>query len=97
MAGSGVVPWKQFADPARRVFGDAGQDVGEPGVFFDAVESAGHEQAVHHRRPLAAAIRRDAMMPEVWDVRLRSLIHFIRSWGRQRWSSAINSMTALAI
>ena len=50
------VPWKQFADPARRVFGDAGQDVGEPGVFFDAVEPAGHEQAVHHRRTLAAAI-----------------------------------------
>ena len=40
----------------RRVGGDAGEDVREPGLWVDAVHFRGHDQAVHRRGALAAAV-----------------------------------------
>lgn len=34
-----------------------GQDVSQPGLMADIVEPGGNDQAAHHRRALAAAIR----------------------------------------
>ena len=39
-----------------RQLGDAGEDVGEPGLRVDVVEFGGADERVHHRRPLAATI-----------------------------------------
>ena len=39
-----------------RHLGDAGEDVGEPGLGVDVVELRGADERVHRRRPLAAAI-----------------------------------------
>ena len=38
------------------MLGDAGEDVGEPGLGVDVVELGGADEGVHHRRALAAAI-----------------------------------------
>ena len=39
-----------------RVLGDAGEDVGEPGLRIDVVHLGGDDQAVHDGGALAAAI-----------------------------------------
>jgi hypothetical protein len=39
-----------------RVIGDAGEDVGEPGLRVDAVELGGADQRVHHGGTLAAPV-----------------------------------------
>ena len=49
-------PGEEFVQPGLRLLGDAGEDVGEPGLGVDVVELRGADQRVHHRRPLAAAI-----------------------------------------
>ena len=77
---------------AMRLSRSAGQASG-----FMVIRASGFDQRVDDGGGAAAFIRDDAMMPEVWDVRLRFSIHFIRSWGRPRWSSAISFMTALGI
>ncbi len=50
------VPGQQLVELVGGMFGDAGQDVGEPGLRIDIVELGRDDQAVHTRRPLAAAI-----------------------------------------
>ena len=45
----------------------------------------------------AAGIRRDVMMPGVWDARSRFPTHSIRFRAEARWSSPIRSMMAVAI
>ena len=50
------LPGEEFVQPGLRLLGDAGEDVGEPGLGIDAVELGGADEGVHHRRPLAAAI-----------------------------------------
>ena len=41
----------------NRVIGDVAQHVGEPSLRIDVVHLGGDDEAVHERRPLAAAIR----------------------------------------
>ena len=43
-------------EPGLRLLGDAGEDVGEPGLGVDVVELGGADQRVHRRCSLAAAI-----------------------------------------
>ena len=50
------VPGEEFVQAVLRLLGDAGEDVGEPGLGVDVVELRGADESVHHRRPLAAAI-----------------------------------------
>ena len=50
------VPGEEFVQSGLRLLGDAGEDVGEPNLGGDVVELGGADEAVHHRRPLAAAI-----------------------------------------
>src|SRR5207237_8939147 len=64
--------------PVRRMLGDPGQDVGQPGLRVDVVHFGGDDQAVHRRGALSAAVRRDLMMPGIWGARWRSHIHSIR-------------------
>ena len=42
--------------PGLRLLGDAGEDIGKPGLGVGVVELRGADQGVHHGRPLAAAI-----------------------------------------
>jgi hypothetical protein len=55
-AGPAPIPRQQFVEFLDGMFGDAGQDVGEPGLRIDVVHLGGDDQAVHHGGALAAAI-----------------------------------------
>jgi hypothetical protein len=50
------IPGEEVGKVPGRVIGDAGEDVGEPGLRVDAVELGGADQGVHHRRALAASV-----------------------------------------
>lgn len=50
------VPWEQLVDPDSRVIRDAREDVGEPDLRIDVVESGGLDERVEGRGALAAAI-----------------------------------------
>lgn len=50
------MPGEELGQTGLRYLGDAGKDVGEPGLGIDAVELRGADEGVHHRRPLAAGI-----------------------------------------
>lgn len=50
------VPGVQLVDASDRMIGNAGEDVGGPGLGIDVVELGGHNQAVEERRALAATI-----------------------------------------
>lgn len=49
------MPRKQFMKPVLRRIGDAGEDVGQPGLRIDVVEFRRHDQRRHGRRPGSAA------------------------------------------
>lgn len=51
------IPREQFVEAADGMVGDAGEDVGEPCLRIDVVESTGQDQRIGDRRPLATAIR----------------------------------------
>jgi len=91
------MPGQQLVQPMSRVGGDAREDVGEPGLRIDAIYFWRDNETVHGGSALPATIRRDLIMPGVWDTRLRLRIHFIRFAGGCRWSLPISSMTAIAI
>jgi len=55
-AGPTPIPRQQFVEFLDGMFGDAGQDVGEPGLRIDIVHLGGDDQAVHNGGALAAAI-----------------------------------------
>ena len=55
-AGPTPIPRQQFVEFLDGMFGDAGQDVGEPGLRIDVVDLGGDDQAVHGGGALAAAI-----------------------------------------
>ena len=48
---------RSSSKPVGRVRGDAGQDVGQPGLGIDIVHFGGDDQAVHGGGPLPAPIR----------------------------------------
>ena len=50
------VPRQQLVEPALRHVGDAGEDVGEPGLRIDVVELGGDDQRVHEGGALGAAV-----------------------------------------
>jgi len=80
-----------------RVLGNPGQDVGEPSLRIDVVHFCRDDDAVHNGGALAAAIRRDVMMPGVWDARSGFAIRSIRFVGRCHWSLPISFMTVVTI
>ena len=55
-AGPTPIPRQQFVEFLDGMFGNAGQDVGEPGLRIDVVHLGGDDQAVHNGGALAAAI-----------------------------------------
>ena len=52
-------PWQEFVEPVLGRFGDAVEDIGEPGLRIDVVELCGADERVHRCRPYAAAVRAD--------------------------------------
>jgi hypothetical protein len=51
------------------MIGNTAQHVGKPSLRIDTVEFRRADQGVHCSRSLTATVRRDLMMPEVWDTR----------------------------
>ena len=76
---------------------DAFEDILEVGERLDGMEFRGVDQAGCDRPLPGTAIRRDVMMPGVWDARSRFPTHSIRFRAEARWSSPIRSMMAVAI
>jgi len=50
------VPWEQLVDTADGMFGDAGEDIGKPGLGIDVVEAAGLNQRKDDGGALPAAV-----------------------------------------
>jgi len=48
----GPVPWEQVGELRLRHVGDAGEDVGEPGLRIDVVESRGLCRAANYAEPV---------------------------------------------
>jgi hypothetical protein len=70
---------------------------GKVGVGIDFGELAGLDQRGDHSPMLGPSVRRDVMMPGVWDARLRFAIHFIRFVDGCHWSLPISFMTVVTI
>jgi hypothetical protein len=51
------MPRQQLVETLRWMLRDAGEDVGEPGLWIDIVELGGDDQAVEAGGALAAPIR----------------------------------------
>jgi hypothetical protein len=51
------VPRQQRGKAGDFVIVDAGKHISEPGLRIDAIQARGLNQRVHHRCPLAAAVR----------------------------------------
>jgi hypothetical protein len=59
------VPEQQLLELVGGMIGDAGQDVGQPGLRIDVVELGGDDQAVHEGRalPIEAVLGLSAQLP----------------------------------
>ncbi len=79
------------------MIGDAGDDVGEPGLGIDVIEATSLDERVQDRGAPAAGVRRDVMAPGFWAARLSSPIRSIHSSGRRPLSSPIRRMAAFVI
>jgi hypothetical protein len=77
-----------------RVLGDAGQDVGQPGLRIHVIHLCRSNNTEHGSRPLSAAIRRGVIVPGVWRKKSRSPIRFIHWSGKHLFSAAGTSMAA---
>src|SRR5687768_13436212 len=55
--GGAPVPRQQVRDLLGGMVGDPGEDVGQPGLWVDAVQLRGLDQGVDRRRPFATAVR----------------------------------------
>ena len=55
----GVTPRQQLIQPIDLVIGDAGEDIGEPSLWVDAVQLGRFDQGVGGRGRLAAALGAD--------------------------------------
>jgi hypothetical protein len=51
------IPGQELIQFLDGMLGDASQDIGEPGLRINVIHFGRDDQAVHHRRPLAAAVR----------------------------------------
>jgi hypothetical protein len=51
------------------MIGDTAQHVGKPSLWIDTVEFCRADQGVDCSGALTATVRRDLMMPGVWDTR----------------------------
>ena len=63
------VPGQEFGNAPRRVVSDAGEHVGDVVLRVESVELGALNQGINRRGAAAAGIRRDLMMPGVWDTR----------------------------
>jgi hypothetical protein len=96
--GGCVGPGEQIVDGAVEVaVDDPGDDVGEINVRVDAAEFAVLDQRGDDGPVVAAAIRRDVMMPGIWAVKLSSPIRSIRYSESQLLSLPIGCMAAPVI
>ena len=50
------MPGQEFVEPGGRMIGDPAEHVSQPSLRIDVVHLGGDDQAIHERRPLAAAI-----------------------------------------
>jgi hypothetical protein len=51
------MPGELVIEPLGGVIGDAGQYINKPDLWINVVHPGGDDQAVHHCRPPASAIR----------------------------------------
>jgi hypothetical protein len=51
------------------MIGDAGEQVGDVVLWVESVELGALDQGIDRRGAAAAGVRRDLMMPGVWDTR----------------------------
>jgi hypothetical protein len=91
------MPREKLTNPPDWMIWESGEHVGEPGARVDVVELGGLDQRVDGGGAPPALIRRDVMMPGVWDARLRFAIHFIRFVDGCHWSLPISFMTVVTI
>jgi hypothetical protein len=78
------------------MIGNPGQDVGQPGLRVDVVQFGSDDQAIYRRGALSTAVRRDLMMPGIWDARWRSHIHSTRySAGLRSWLLISSTMAVV--
>ena len=49
------IPGQQVIEPTGGMAGDAGEDIGKPGLRIDVVELRRHDQRGHRRRPVGTA------------------------------------------
>jgi hypothetical protein len=61
------------------------------------VEFCRRDHRRHDGGTVSATLRRDVMMPGVWDARSRFAIHFIRFVDGCHWSLPISFMTVVTI
>lgn len=68
------VPRQEVIEAPSGVAGDAGEDIGQPGLGIDVVELGGLDQRVDHRGSLAAAIRAAEQpgLPAKWHAAQRT-------------------------
>jgi hypothetical protein len=59
------LPWQEFMEPGLRDFGDASEDVSEPGLGVDVVEARGHDEGIHYRGPVRPACGSHPWLAEV--------------------------------
>ena len=90
------VPGQQFGEPVDGMGADACDHVAEPGLGLDAVEFCGPDQRVERGGTLAAAIRGQVIMPDVWRSMCWSPIRFIPTPDRRFWWPATLSMLVFA-
>jgi hypothetical protein len=50
------IPWQQFAKPPLREAGDAGEHIGEPGLWIDIIKLGRHDQRGHDRGAVGTAL-----------------------------------------
>ena len=50
------VPWQQLVELASRMFGDAGEDIGQPSLRIDVVHFGCDNKAIDGRGALPAAV-----------------------------------------
>lgn len=54
--GGDQVPGQEFVDPVDRVLGDASEELAQVGLWVEAIELGGADEAVERRGTLAASV-----------------------------------------